>query len=1143
MSKKPIFYDETGHRAKRLSILGWTGAVLSTLLGVAVIVSILISQNAVSPDLPNKLSRGSLSEISPDQRARKPELLRSARRLAREARVREKLARHWQREALHKRSRSLSQALAPHDGEPLVLGFYVNWDDYSYQSLKRSLPMLDWMVPTWMFVSGKDMHFKLTIDQKALKLVRRMRPNLPILPVLQNAEAGTWFGDELGALLKDKDRRTALEEQVINVLAQNRMQGIVIDFEDVPESAHQDLIAFMSEMEEAFQARGWVLAQAAPFDDPHWPYAEYASHVDYTILMAYDEHDNTSAAGPIAGQLWFEQKLDKRMKTLDPKHTILALGSYGYDWAEKSESGTPVSFIQAVTAARDAGANIQFDAASNNPHFTYYEDGDIKHHVWFLDSITLYNQIHAADAYQPAGYALWRLGSEDPTVWSVFDRRYGAGVPQGILHIPSDMDVNFEGHGEILRIEDNPTPGARRIDVEKSTGAVVDEAYTTLPTNYVIRRTGLSRNKLALTFDDGPDPTYTPKILKILKQKNVKATFFEIGANIQAHPELVEQVLADGHEIGNHTYTHPDMAETSAEVDRLELNATQRLFEAMTGRSMRLFRPPYLSDAEPSTDEQILPVKVAQKLGYIIVGVHVDPLDWQRPTVDQMIQRIDRAIHNPNPEWRGNIIMLHDSGGDRSETIKILPKLIDKMRAEGFHFVLASELAGISRDQAMPPMKHTLWLTADRVAFIIISWIGNILYYCFILAVILGIGRLLFLMVLALSNRKRARKCLEEPPEEGTHKVSVIIPAFNEEKVIARTITRILHSTYKNLDIIVVDDGSKDKTVEIVRAGFGEEPRVRLLPIPNGGKANALNTGMKYATGDIVVALDADTIFHTDTIARLVRWFDDPEIGAVAGNAKVGNRTNMITRWQALEYIVAQNLERRALDRLSCFTVVPGAVGAWRKNVIQELGGFPQETLAEDQDLTIALQQSGYKVRYDATAIAWTEAPDTVGGLARQRYRWAFGTLQCLWKYRHMTFNPKYRALGMVALPQVWLFQILLTAFAPLADLLLIFQLLGQWMSYLQHGPEFTYGSLYKIALFYAIFTVVDLVSAMFGFLLERREKWSLLWWLMLQRFGYRQLMYYVVIRSIRTALRGALVGWNKLERTGTVNEDTAGTK
>ncbi|HEY1638250.1 MAG TPA: glycosyltransferase family 2 protein, partial [Rhizomicrobium sp.] len=316
---------------------------------------------------------------------------------------------------------------------------------------------------------------------------------------------------------------------------------------------------------------------------------------------------------------------------------------------------------------------------------------------------------------------------------------------------------------------------------------------------------------------------------------------------------------------------------------------------------------------------------------------------------------------------------------------------------------------------------------------------------------------------------------------------------------------------------------------------FSEEPRVTLVRIANGGKANALNIGLARAQGDIVVALDADTIFKRDAIARLVRWFADLSVGAVAGNAKVGNRINMITRWQALEYIGAQNLERRALAALGTLTVVPGAIGAWRRSAVEQLGGFTSDTVAEDQDLTIALQQAGYRVLFDSSAVAWTEAPNTFRGLARQRFRWAYGTLQCLWKYRKLTLNPRFGALGLIALPQVWLFQILLTALAPIADLMLVWQLTWQGAAYLEHGAEFNNDSLIKVGLYYGLFVVLDMAAAGFGFLIEGKEQKRLLISLPLQRFGYRQLMYYVVVRSIFTALKGAVVGWGKLERTATV--------
>ncbi|HWY60754.1 MAG TPA: polysaccharide deacetylase family protein [Rhizomicrobium sp.] len=1133
MANKPVFFDVTGRRAARLSTLGWVMAIVSTVLGIGFAASLLVAQPDVKLDLP-----GRSVAVNPPQLVRQavaPGLLKSAARLAAEARARRleiQRLRHF-RNIMPAR---VPAGLQPKKGRALAIGFYVNWGesaDASFSSLKRALPRLDWVIPTWLTLDGPDLAFKPNLDIRSLTYIRTRKPDVAILPLLQNASGARWYGPELGKLLADPVRRASLVKNVVDFIAANKLQGVAVDFENVEPADHKNLETFLNEMSDAFTPHGWIIAQCAPFDDDRWPYKAYAGIVDYTVLMAYDEADDSAPPGPIAGEDWYERVLDRRMRQLPADSTIIAIGNYSYDWTQGEAAATTREFSEAMVAARDAGARIQFDDASNNPHFSYDESDGTKHTLWFLDAVTAYNQIHAADGYQPAGFALWRLGTEDPSVLPLLGRPYGAPPPPGLKTIPTNDDVDFDGEGEILRVESGPVTGHRDFRLDKDSGDIIDETYSSLPANYVIRRVGQAGRKLALTFDDGPDPEWTPQILDILKAKHAPATFFVIGANMEAHPGLVQRILGEGHEIGNHTYTHPNLADTPLAAVRLELNATQRLFEALTGRSMRLLRPPYLGDAEPSDADEIVPIEEAQKLGYVTIGTHVDTLDWKMLPVDEMMKLVLKEISDPNPDARGNIILMHDSGGDRSQTVKLLPVLIDTLRARGYSFVPVSELGGFKRDEVMPPQPLTVMLYENRLVFLTFSYLGQFLYYCFIAAIFLGVGRLLMLCGLALTNRFRKRH--EPAVADRGHPVTVLIPAFNEERVIVTTVERILASDYRDLEVLVIDDGSKDHTAYIVRSHFRNDRRVGVISIANGGKAHALNVGLANAKGEVVVALDADTQFNPDTISRLVRWFDDPRVGAVAGNAKVGNRINMITRWQALEYIVAQNLERRALSALDTLTVVPGAVGAWRREALAKLGGFPGDTLAEDQDLTIAIQVAGYRALFDASAIAWTEAPATIRGLSKQRFRWAYGTLQCLWKYRRITFNPKFPQLGLVALPQVWLFQILLTTLAPLADLLLVWQLVGQWINYSQHGAEFQSNDLRTIGLYYCLFILVDLLAAAVGFLMERGEDWRLLWWLMLQRFGYRQIMYYVVVRSIYAALRGPFVGWGKLERQGTV--------
>jgi cellulose synthase/poly-beta-1,6-N-acetylglucosamine synthase-like glycosyltransferase len=376
----------------------------------------------------------------------------------------------------------------------------------------------------------------------------------------------------------------------------------------------------------------------------------------------------------------------------------------------------------------------------------------------------------------------------------------------------------------------------------------------------------------------------------------------------------------------------------------------------------------------------------------------VDAEDWQRPGVDAIVKNVVAGIETTNVDRKGQVVLLHDGGGERSQTVAALPRIIDGLREQGYEFVTVSALAGLTQAQTMPaiqPGSVSQW--ADRMVFLGLGFFGHFIRWLLTTAITLGVARLLILGGLALLNRRREKRRIvpvlgAEPPL-----VSVLIPAYNEEKVIASSIRQILRSHYANLEVIVVDDGSTDATSAVVRQHYANESRVRLLTIPNGGKAHAVNTALRESRGTVVVALDADTQFESDTLPYLVRWFVDPKVGAVAGNAKVGNRINLITLWQALEYITAQNLERRALAALGAITVVPGAVGAWRREALEQLGGFPADTLAEDQDLTIAVQKAGYTTLFDADAIAPTQAPDTARGHARQRFRWTFGTLQCLW--------------------------------------------------------------------------------------------------------------------------------------------------
>jgi len=661
---------------------------------------------------------------------------------------------------------------------------------------------------------------------------------------------------------------------------------------------------------------------------------------------------------------------------------------------------------------------------------------------------------------------------------------------------------------------------------------ITAERVTAYASPYVISRWGDRQKKqIALTFDDGPDVRYTTTILDILRRYQVPATFFIVGLNGDLYPEVLRRIVEEGHEIGNHTFTHPNVASISPQQFRLEINATERLLESRLGLRSVLFRPPYAEDVEPENPEQVKPLLFTSEHGYYTIGMQIDPSDWRNPGVEQIVQRtIDGAVNG-----EGHVVLLHDSGGDRSQTVAALPQIIEGLRARGFTLVSISTLLGLPRDAVMPslPTDQRLSARVTDLGFHLITWASNMLSLVFFTGIILGVLRLLFIGCLAVAERRKHRQRKYETDFLPT--VSVIIPAYNEEKVITQTIRSLLASQYPGFDIVVVDDGSTDKTLQRVQQEFAGNARVRAFTIANGGKAHALNYGIAQTRADIVVTLDADTVFSPDTMSKLVRHFIDPQVGAVAGNAKVGNRINPLTHWQALEYITSQNLDRRAFALLNCISVVPGAVGAWRRKAVIRAQGFANETLAEDADLTLAILRSGYRVAYDDEAVAFTEAPDTVRSFLKQRFRWMYGTLQAVWKHIDTVFRPRYGALGMFAIPNVLIFQIIFPLISPIMDLAMIGSLAGcLWQRY-QHPVDYSTDTLQRVLFYYALFLLLDLLATVIAFGLERTENWRLLGWLFLQRFVYRQLIYYVAIQTILTAIRGTLVGWGKLERKATV--------
>jgi cellulose synthase/poly-beta-1,6-N-acetylglucosamine synthase-like glycosyltransferase len=487
---------------------------------------------------------------------------------------------------------------------------------------------------------------------------------------------------------------------------------------------------------------------------------------------------------------------------------------------------------------------------------------------------------------------------------------------------------------------------------------------------------------------------------------------------------------------------------------------------------------------------------------------------------------------------------MHDGGGNRQATVDALPVLIDTLRAHGYKVVPVSELMGKTTAEVMPPL--TLWqhlrAIPDSIAFSVLDIIGKFIVMVFFVGDVLMSARLILVGIFAIIDRLRRPHRAATPGYNP--RVAVLIPAYNEETVIVRTIRSVLNSDYRNLHVVVIDDGSSDRTAEVAREAYAAEiaaGRVVVLSKPNAGKAAALNYALELITEEIYVGIDADTVIATDAISRLIPHFEDPRIGAMAGNAKVGNRVNLWTRWQALEYITSQNFERRALNLFHVVTVVPGAIGAWRTEPVRKAGGYPMNTVAEDADLTMNLLEQGLRVEYEDRSLAFTEAPINAKGLMRQRFRWSFGILQAVWK--HKAAFVRNKAMGLFALPNIVIFQMFLPMVSPFIDMMFLAGVVNFLVDRYYHH-EASAANLEKLVVYFLSFLVIDFITSSIAFLLERRhpankgDGW-LLFHIWLQRFAYRQLFSLVLFKTVKRAIDGKPFNWDKLERTAKMSKAT----
>jgi cellulose synthase/poly-beta-1,6-N-acetylglucosamine synthase-like glycosyltransferase/peptidoglycan/xylan/chitin deacetylase (PgdA/CDA1 family)/spore germination protein YaaH len=1164
---KQIFYDPQRRRWKRLRIVFDLLALCGLIIGTIFLVGLMRMRPL--PELLLSAQKRNYRALANQQPSKNQRLRRSA----------------------HRKTDLKPSDVPLNSGEGLRAAYYVEDDPASYSSLRQHIGQIDILFPEWLHVITPEGNLtSYSIDNRAYRVVDGSRTvpvdrggkvagtiatnhvNLDVLPLVNNYDpVKGLFMPEVGAFLQNPDARANFRRQADAFLSANpSYRGLSIDFEAIPTSAQPGFKALIEELYGDFHARNLRIYVNVPVHDDDFDLKFLADHSDGLVLMNYDEHESDSEPGAIASQDWFIDNLKATLKIVPKEKIICALGSYGYDWttslpaaAKKGQKAIPGKVISAIPlstqeawqAAYDSDSQIDLDDDTLNVHFAYDdEDAHVRHHVWFLDAVTSLNQMRAARELGIQTYALWRLGQEDNSLWKVWDSPLRADPNKDLAHVDPGYDVDTEGEGDILRVTRKPQSGERDVTMDDDESVplryrmILQESMHSYPLSYTVTQYGYHPKKVALSFDDGPDPQWTPKILDILQHYNVKGTFFMIGEEAEKYVSTMQRVYREGHEIGNHTFTHPDIAEVSNAQADLQLNLTERLFASKLGVQPLYFRPPYSIDQEPDTNDQAAPIDRIQGLGYVIIGNKIDTNDWDenpRKTPKEIADSVFEqfALMDKKPWMRGSIILLHDGGGDRSATIAALPVLIETLRARGYEIVPVSELVGKTRAEVMPALtpKQRWQARADSVAFFLFGFFNNFVVAVFFIGDFLMSARLLIIGVCAVIDRLRKRRNFAAP--DFNPRVAVLIPAYNEEKVIVRTIRSVMMSNYKNIRIIMIDDGSTDRTLEVSREAYTDDiasGRLTLLTKPNGGKAEALNYALEYTDEEIYIGIDADGVIAHDAISRLVPHFANPKIGAVAGNAKVGNRVNLWTRWQALEYITSQNFERRALDLFDVVMVVPGAIGAWRTAAVRAGEGYHPDTVAEDADLTMNILEQGYSVVYEDQALAFTEAPVNMNGLMRQRFRWSFGILQAVFKHRGAV--KKHRAMGLFALPNIFIFQILLPLVSPLIDLMFVAGVVHYFVDKHFHPESASADSFHTLLKFFLAFLVIDFLTSALAFALERRHPASrgdawLLVHIWIQRFTYRQVFSIVLFKTLKRAIDGKPFNWDKLERTAQMSE------
>jgi cellulose synthase/poly-beta-1,6-N-acetylglucosamine synthase-like glycosyltransferase/peptidoglycan/xylan/chitin deacetylase (PgdA/CDA1 family) len=958
----------------------------------------------------------------------------------------------------------------------------------------------EWLTENPDYFKGKRVY--LTLEDKNINILENITPTI--------------FGKVPFFQKISKEGVSVLVSQVDAWSTNFNGVRLQVDFDNIDGLASSNYSSFITGVKANTLKEGKKLFISREIDNWYDLLLFESTVADVIIGQTYHPYDGLGAVRN-------EQNL-ALINSLTPNTFLLEFNS-GAITKGTDENGF-TSFIADNTAyaVYEKTLNNQIKTDPTTGQWTVKVEGE-GYETFMFDTVTYVNQtVIFSDLYSKFTRGIQHITLGEQDSYSVFKDK--TDVALGRIY-PLDAAVKT-GAGGVYEYTSDSAIGSRKLTT--SSGFITEFKIEKLAKSTELKRLGWDEKKINISFDDGPDPEFTPIILSILREKNVKATFFLIGEKARQYPYLVRQILREGHEIGNHTFTHPSKITTlSDETIKNEILSTELAIAEIVNVKTKYFRTPYSVVNTFFAKEESRIAKIATDMGYFVVAKDLDSLDWTGEDAKSILSHF-----TPEAIKSSSQILLHDGGGNRSETSIALPGIIDTVRANGKEFATVDTLIGHQMADVKPTVKNNQTELYETLNFSVY----NLLFYLSTAIMVLIIIRYMIIIIGLFIHRFFPRS---KASSSYYGLISVIIPAYNEEKVVSKTIASILDSDYKNLEIIFVNDGSKDRTLELVQNQYNNHKKVTILNKPNGGKANALNYGIQFAKGEIVICLDADTVFLPSTIDKLVAPFSNRRIGGVAGTVLPGNFKGFLTNAQKIEYITSQYNEKLAFSSLGMLNVVPGAIGAWRKGVLTNIGGYHTDTLAEDTDLTLRVQKLGWKVVYEPSAISYTEVPESLTQLTKQRFRWLYGTLQALWKNRTMVLNTRYGLMGMYLLPVsafnfffILLFPIINTATIVLATQSIYARVNGTWNLI---SPEQKI-QMYYFILMLIIYFVVETTMTLFAYVRSKKsmkETVTMIFYMPFQILVYRLILVLMTLKAILYMCTGSKVGWGFLKRKGSM--------